>query len=67
MKKTKKTKGIAKILIKNPVAKFAFQFNKALVYRDKSKYQRKAKHNAKEPFPMVMFASIGKGSCFLAN
>ena len=63
MKKTKQAKELATNQLKNPVAKFAFQFNKALVFRDKSKYQRKVKHKGKEPFPMVIFTSIGKGFC----
>ncbi len=64
MKKNKKSKPLAKNQLKNPVAKFAFQFNKAQVYRDKSKYQRNVKHKGKEPFPMQLFARIGKGFFF---
>ena len=63
MKKTKKLKELKAKQIKNPVAKFAFQFNKAQVFKDKTKYQRKAKHQDKEPFPMMFSNFIGKGFC----
>ncbi len=46
---------------KNPVAKFAHQFNKAQVYADKRKYQRKAKHSGLEPFSIVSAEAIEKG------
>lgn len=29
---------------RNPVAKFARKFNKAVVFRDRTKYRRKQKH-----------------------
>jgi hypothetical protein len=35
-------------VILNPVAKFAHQFNKAQVFADKTKYQRRAKHKKQE-------------------
>ena len=63
MKKTKKLKELKAKQIKNPVAKFAFQFNKAQVFKDKTKYQRKAKHQDKERFPMMFSNFIGKGFC----
>ncbi len=44
MKKRKISKALESKSIKNPVAKFAFQFNKAQVFKDKTKYQRAAKH-----------------------
>jgi hypothetical protein len=60
MKKRKKLKE-SKIPLSNPVAKFAHQFNKSTVFKDKTKYQRKAKH--KESFPIVLFSTlIGKDS-----
>jgi stalled ribosome alternative rescue factor ArfA len=62
MKKTRKSKILDKKRIKNPVAKFAFQFNKVHIFKDKSKYQRKAKHKRTEPFPMMIKNIIGKGS-----
>ena len=54
MKKTKKPKVLGAEKIKNPVAKFLFHFNKARIFKDKTKYQRTAKHKGKEPFPMVI-------------
>lgn len=62
MKKIKKEVGLDASLIKNPVAKFAHQFNKAHVFKDKTKYQRKAKHKGKEPFPMMLSAVLEKVS-----
>ena len=63
MKKRKKIKELDVKIIKNPVAKFAFQFNKAQVFKDKTKYQRNAKHKGQEPFPIMLASIIGKGSC----
>ena len=58
MKKRKKLKE-AKVSLSNPVAKFAYQFNKSKIFKDKTKYQRKAKH--KESFPIMLFSTfIGK-------
>jgi len=65
MKKTKKLKGLADKSISNPVAKFAYQFNKAKVYKDKTKYQRTAKHKGKEPFPMILLVVLEKVSVLL--
>ncbi len=64
MKKTKESKALEINRLKNPVAKFAFQFNKAQVFKDKTKYQRKMKHKGKEPFPILFFDIIRKGFCF---
>ncbi len=65
MKKRKKAKESDVCLLKNPVAKFAYQFNKAKVFKDKTKYQRKVKHKEKESFPMIIMNIIGKDSfCF---
>jgi len=64
MKKRKKIKELGVKQIKNPVAKFAFQFNKAQAFKDKTKYQRNAKHKDKEPFPIILTNIIGKGFCF---
>ncbi len=50
MRKQNKAKGLDKIPAQNPVAKFAHLFNKAQVYADKRKYQRKNKHSGLEPF-----------------
>jgi len=62
MKKRKKVTQSDVYLPRNPVAKFASQFNKAQVFKDKTQYHRRAKHKGKEPFPMMLFSSIGKGS-----
>ncbi len=35
---------------RNPVAKFAHYFNKAAAHADKKAYQRRAKHQGREPF-----------------
>ena len=64
MKKRKKIKELGVKQIKNPVAKFAFQFNRAQIFKDKTKYQRNAKHRGKEPFPIMLASIIGKGFCF---
>mgnify|MGYP000123051951 FL=1 len=58
MKKTKKVKRLETEKIKNPVAKFAFQFNKAQIFKDKTKYQRSAKHKGQEPFPMLFSTTV---------
>ncbi len=61
MRKQYKDRGMVDTPIKNPVAKFARQFNKAQVYADKSKYRRKAKHSGLEPFAIVSTETIAKG------
>ncbi len=61
MRKQYKAKGLADPAAKNPVAKFARQFNKAQVYADKSKYRRKAKHSGLEPFAIVSMETIANG------
>lgn len=66
MNKRKKSKDLAIPESKNPVAKYAHHFNKAQVFKDKSKYQRRNKHKGKEPFPMMMSEIIGKGSCYFS-
>ena len=48
----------------NPVAKHAHQFNKAKVFLDKTKYNRKAKHHKVEPLPIQLVGFIGKGFSF---
>ncbi len=53
MGKRNKTKLLADKPLNNPVAKFAHQFNKALVYADKRKYRRNAKHSGLEPFSIA--------------
>ncbi len=51
MKKRKNMNIIEKVPNQNPVAKFAHQFNKAQVFDDKSKYNRKEKHAKQEVSP----------------
>lgn len=62
MRKQNPTKGLEDKPIKNPVAKFAHQFNKAQTFADKTKYRRKAKHQGLEPFSIVADPAIQKGS-----
>ncbi|MGR8931582.1 MAG: DUF7230 family protein [Gammaproteobacteria bacterium] len=62
MRKQNKAKGSPEVPIKNPVAKFAHQFNKAQFFTDKRKYQRKTKHKGLEPFSIVSRETIEKGS-----
>ena len=47
---------------RNPVAKFARQFNKAAVFKDKTAYQRKPKHQHREPSLIRFVKSIREGS-----
>lgn len=61
MKKQNKAKGLPELPIKNPVAKFAHQFNKAQVFADKRRYQRQAKHRGLEPLAIVSGETIAKG------
>ena len=64
MKKRSNPNKIDCILIQNPVAKFAHQFNKAQVYADKNQYHRKAKHRQQEASPITLnFSVIGLASC----
>lgn len=65
MKKRHKIKLPTEIEIKNPVAKYAGQFNKAQVFKDKTQYQRGAKHKGREPFIMSLDKGIVKGCLFL--
>lgn len=65
MKKRHKIKLPAETEIKNPVAKYAGQFNKAQAFKDKTKYQRGAKHKGREPFIMSLDNGIAKGGLFL--
>jgi hypothetical protein len=47
----------------NPVAKFAHQFNKAQVFRDKTEYRRKAKHAKQEASLFILTRVNGEVSC----
>jgi hypothetical protein len=62
MRKQTKAEGVPDLPLKNPVAKFAHQFNKAHIFKDKRKYQRKSKHSGLEPFSIVCLKAIEKGS-----
>jgi hypothetical protein len=64
MKKRKFPKMLEAKSVKNPVAKFAFQFNKAQVFKDKTKYKRSAKHKDKASFPIFSLDGIGKDALF---
>ena len=48
MKKQKNPKALDMASLKNPVAKYARQFNKAHVFADKNQYRRHAKHRKQE-------------------
>lgn len=62
MKKRKKATQVDVCPLRNPVAKFASRFNNAHVFKDKTKYHRRAKHQGKEPFPITLLNGIiGKG------
>ena len=61
MKKRKKQQKNSAPEARNLVAKHAHSFNKALIFKDKSKYQRKAKHKGFDPFFMQCMHSIKKG------
>jgi len=62
MKKRKNPNKIDCIPIKNPVAKFAHQFNKAHIFEDKNNYRRNAKHRKQEASPIVLVRAIGEVS-----
>jgi hypothetical protein len=53
MKKRKNMKQIAEAIPLNPVAKFAYRFNKSQVFADKKHYNRKIKHGEQEVSPSV--------------
>ena len=57
MKKSKKQQKKGIVETKNLVAKHAHSFNKAVIFKDKSKYQRKAKHKNLESF-FILYAHI---------
>jgi hypothetical protein len=54
MKKRKNMNKIEDIPNQNPVAKFAHLFNKAQIFSDKCKYNRKAKHGKQEASPFIL-------------
>jgi len=61
MKKRKNPNKIDCAPIQNPVAKFAHQFNKALVFEDKNKYRRSAKHRKQEASQITLVRVIRAG------
>ncbi len=67
MKKHKKQQKNSIVETHNLVAKHPHYFNKAVIFKDKSKYQRKAKHKNLEPFFMRCVHGIKKGSRFFQN
>ncbi|GFO72148.1 hypothetical protein BJAS_P2135 [Bathymodiolus japonicus methanotrophic gill symbiont] len=64
MKKRKKQQKNSAPEARNLVAKYAHSFNKAIIFKDKSKYQRKAKHKSFDPFFMQCRHSIKNGLPF---
>jgi len=61
MRKRNKARDSLDAPIKNPVAKFAHRYNKSQVFADKRKYQRKAKHPAREPFSNAFGKALEQG------
>jgi hypothetical protein len=64
MKKCKKRVDATASPVQNPVAKFAYAFNKALIFRDKSKYSRNPKHRKQEASSVILMKITEKTSCF---
>jgi len=56
MKKRKITIQAGNPVPKNPVAKYAHQFNKSRMFCSKKRYNRKAKHVAQEVLPILSVA-----------
>jgi len=54
MKKRNKSNPLPSFGQQNPVAKYARKFNKAHIFKDKTRYQRHNKHKGQEPFPVVL-------------
>jgi len=48
----------ARAVVRNPVAKFNAQFNRAKVFKDRSKYQRNNKHKGREPFALSLTTDL---------
>jgi hypothetical protein len=67
MKKRKNPHKIDCVALANPVAKFAHQFNKALVFADKTGYRRKAKHPKQEASLIALSRVIRAASWVLAG
>ncbi len=69
MKKRKKQLVLDSVPSHNPVAKFAYQFNRDVYFTDKTQYRRNAKHKNRE----VSAKTLGFGvlavasSCYVAS
>jgi len=63
MKKRKNPNKIEYVPIPNPVAKYAHQFNKSLIFEDKNKYCRNAKHRKQETSPITLVRAVREVSC----
>jgi hypothetical protein len=50
------TKG--KLSFQNPVAKHAHNFNRSVIFADKTRYTRKTKHKGLDPVPMTVDSAI---------
>ncbi len=55
-KKKKSTK--SNLSFQNPVAKHAHNFNRSVVFADKTRYTRKTKHKGLDPVPMTVDSAI---------
>jgi hypothetical protein len=49
---------VIKSSVQNPVAKFAYHFNNAVFFRDRTSYSRKNKHKGTEPFSLYLHAAV---------
>ncbi len=67
MKKRKKVNETTEMPNRNLVAKHARNFNKAQIFSDKTKYNRKAKHKNREPFPISFVDDMGNGFWLFRN
>jgi len=43
---------------RNPVAKYAARFQRAVKFRDRTKYRHHNKHKGRESFPLVIVSSL---------
>ena len=63
MKKRKNMNKIESIVLQNPVAKFAHQFNKAHIFAERNKYNRKTKHAKQEASTFILTRVNVEVSC----
>lgn len=62
MSKKKKSVAGKSLTCRNPVAKHAHNFNRSVVFAEKTRYTRKTKHKGLDPVPMtIMSVAIGTG------